>query len=74
MKCPCCGGAEPVHDIRDLDFEYRGHATVIPDVEGLYCPACEEVILNAVNGDRFNALALAFETEVEHAQGAVLTA
>lgn len=73
MKCPCCGAAELVHDIRDLAFRYRNQATVIPEVEGDYCPACGEVILDAANGDRFTLLAQAFENEVNETWGRVLT-
>ena len=39
MKCPACGAADLVRDIRDLPYAYKGQATVIPGVEGDFCPA-----------------------------------
>ncbi|MBN9430122.1 MAG: type II toxin-antitoxin system MqsA family antitoxin [Burkholderiales bacterium] len=46
MKCPSCGAAELVHDTRDTPYTYKRQATIIPAVEGDYCPACDESILD----------------------------
>ena len=56
MKCPCCGGAELVHDSRDIPITYKGESTIIPAMTGDYCPACGEVILNREHGDRYSEL------------------
>ncbi|OZB62692.1 MAG: hypothetical protein B7X31_08165 [Thiomonas sp. 13-66-29] len=45
MKCPVCGGAELIHDIRDLAYTYKGKTITIPAVVGDFCPACGEAIL-----------------------------
>ena len=52
MKCPICGGADLVHDTRDLPYTYKGELTVIPTVTGDFCPACDEAILDAVESTR----------------------
>lgn len=64
MKCPICGGAELVKDRRDLPYTYKGQMTTIPAVEGEYCPACEEVVLDASEGGRVNQEMLAFNKSV----------
>lgn len=52
MRCPVCGAAELVHDTRDLPYRYKGESTVIPDVEGDFCPACAESILGVTESER----------------------
>ncbi|MFT3857521.1 MAG: type II toxin-antitoxin system MqsA family antitoxin [Aquabacterium sp.] len=64
MKCPCCGAADLVHDTRDLPYVYKGERTVIPQVTGDFCPACDEVVLDVIQGDRFSDLVGAFQREV----------
>lgn len=64
MKCPCCGAADLVHDTRSIALEFQDQMTTIPDVEGEVCPSCGEVLLDAASGNRYNALAHAFEETV----------
>ena len=64
MKCPICSAAELVHDIRDWPYTYKGETTVIPMVTGDFCPACDEVILDAGEATRTSAAMLAFNKEV----------
>ena len=40
MKCPVCGAAELIPDVRDLPYTYKGETTLIPAVTGEFCPAC----------------------------------
>lgn len=68
MDCPICGGAELVHDTRDIPHTYKGESTVIPRVTGDYCPACGEVILDRKQGDRYSALTGQFHREVNASQ------
>ena len=42
MKCPVCGSAELVHDVRDIPYTYKGKTTFIPQVEADFCPVCGE--------------------------------
>ena len=64
MQCPSCGLAERVRDTRDLPYTYKGEATTIPAVSGDFCPACDEVVLEAGESSRISAAMLAFNTQV----------
>lgn len=67
MKCPACGVAELIRDTRDLPYVYKGERTTIPDVTGEHCPACGEVVLDRLNGDRYGELVGRFQREVNAA-------
>jgi HTH-type transcriptional regulator / antitoxin MqsA len=56
MKCAACGAAELVHDIRDTPYTYKGESTTLPAVNGDFCPACSEVVLEANESRRINTL------------------
>jgi len=61
MKCPVCGGAELIHDARDLPHSYRDETTLIPAVAGDWCPACGDCVLDAADGARVSAAMLEFK-------------
>lgn len=42
MRCPVCGDAELIHEVRDVPYSYKGVSTVIHEVEGDFCRACGE--------------------------------
>ncbi len=67
MKCPSCGAAELLHDTRDLAYTYKGESTSIPAVTGDYCPACGEVVLNRLHGDRYSELIGSFQRQINAA-------
>ncbi len=67
MKCPSCGAAKLVHDTRDLRFSYKGESTSIPGVTGDFCPACNEVVLDRENGDRYSELTGMFRRQINAA-------
>ncbi|MDR2924989.1 MAG: type II toxin-antitoxin system MqsA family antitoxin [Azoarcus sp.] len=67
MKCPCCGAAELIHDTRDIPFTYKGETAAIPAVTGDFCPACNEVVLDRVHGDRYSELIGQFLRQVNSA-------
>ncbi len=52
MKCPLCGQAELVHTTRPETYTYKGETTVVADVTGDYCSACEELITDAPETER----------------------
>lgn len=52
MKCPACGAAELVRDVRDLPYTYKGRNTIIPMVSGDYCPACGEIVSDMDESER----------------------
>ena len=64
MKCPVCGAAELIHDTRDLPYTYKGETTTIPAVEGDFCPACTEVVLDREHGDRYSESMGLFQRQV----------
>jgi len=39
--------------VKDVRYEYRGHATVVPKNAGWHCPHCHEVEFDAGEGKRF---------------------
>ena len=65
MKCPVCGGAELVHDTRDLSYTYKGETTTIPAVTGDFCPACGEAICDMTESARTMALMQEFNKQVK---------
>lgn len=67
MKCPACGGAELLHDTRNLPYTYKGKKTVIPAVTGDFCPACAESVLDAAESERVMREMLAFNRQVNSA-------
>ncbi len=66
MKCPVCGGAELIHDIRDLAYTYKGKTITIPAVVGDFCPACGEAILELGEARRTSDLMLQFNTKLDY--------
>ncbi len=64
MKCPICGAAKLVRDTRDVSYTYKGENTVLPQVTGDFCPACDESILDAGESRRTMSLMLAFNKQV----------
>ena len=64
MKCPSCGAAKLVHDTRDLPYIYKGESTVLPQVTGNFCPACDESILDAAESRRTMNLMREFTKQV----------
>ena len=64
MKCPSCGAANLVHDTRDLPYTYKGETTILPQVTGDFCSACDESILDAEESRRTMNLMLEFNKQV----------
>ncbi len=67
MKCPICGQAELIHDTRDVPYRYKGEETILPGIEGDFCPACGEIILDGENSDRAGSLMGEFMKQVNAA-------
>ena len=64
MKCPNCAAAKLVRDTRDVPYTYKGETTVLPQVTGDFCPACDEYVLDAAQSRRTMELMLAFNKQV----------
>lgn len=67
MKCPTCAIAELVHDTRDMPYTYKGEATIIPEVTGDFCPACDEAVFDEAESRRVSALMREFSKQVNAA-------
>ena len=64
MKCPVCGVAELTHDTRDISYIYKGESTIIPEVTGDFCPACDEGVFDMVTSRRISEEMLEFNKQV----------
>lgn len=67
MKCPVCGAAELIADTRDLPYTYKGESTTISAVQGEFCQACDESILDGAESDRVMREMQAFTKQVNAA-------
>ena len=67
MKCPVCGGAELIHDTRDLPYAYKGEETILPGIEGDFCPSCGEGVLDRTNSMKASTLMSEFIKQVNAA-------
>jgi HTH-type transcriptional regulator/antitoxin MqsA len=67
MKCPACGAADLIQDVRDLPYAYKGESTLIPAVTGEFCPACGEAVLDATESARVSSAMLEFNKQVNAA-------
>ena len=63
MKCPSCASAELLHDTRDMPYTYKGETTLIPAVNGDFCPACGKGVLDASESARTSAAMLDFNKQ-----------
>lgn len=64
-----CGGAELIHDKRDVLYTYKSRTKTIKAVEGDFCPECNEVVLDRLNGDSYGAEIRAFKRQVNEEIG-----
>jgi HTH-type transcriptional regulator / antitoxin MqsA len=67
MKCAACGAAELVQDTRDTPYTYKGEPTTLPAINGDFCPACGEAVLDAKESRRVNTLMREFNQQVNAA-------
>ena len=47
MKYPNCGSVKLEHVTPDVPYTYKGGSTILPQVTGDFCPACDDSILDA---------------------------
>ena len=52
-ECLNCEQGILRHAVKDVPYEYKGHATVVPKIAGWHCPHCHEVEFDAGEGERF---------------------
>jgi HTH-type transcriptional regulator/antitoxin MqsA len=56
-----------LRETRDIPYSYKGETTTIPDVTGDFCPACDEVLLDREQGDRYSEWVGSFQRQVNAA-------
>lgn len=64
MRCPFCAAGDLVHDTRDLPYTYKGEQTSIAGVQGDFCSACGEAILDPAEASRVSKAMLDFNRQV----------
>ncbi len=69
MKCPVCGGAELVHDTRDMSFTYKGQTTQITAVTADWCDACGESLTGPAESERVMRTMTEFRQQVNAQDG-----
>jgi HTH-type transcriptional regulator / antitoxin MqsA len=67
MRCPACGMADLINDVRDLPYTYKGESTTLGMVKGDFCPACGESVLDTTESGRVSAAMLEFNKQVNAA-------
>jgi HTH-type transcriptional regulator / antitoxin MqsA len=65
MICPFCDQPAMKHAVRDMPFEYKGHSTIIPHVDGDFCDACGEMIMSDAESQRVGLAMRDFRNQVD---------
>jgi HTH-type transcriptional regulator/antitoxin MqsA len=65
MHCPSCGTGTLVPDTRDVVYTYRGRTTVLPQMTGDFCTACDEAVMDLAESRRSMDLMLAFRAQAD---------
>ena len=71
-ECLNCGQGVLRHAVKDVPYEYKGHATVVPKVAGWHCAHCHEVEFAAGEGERFASAIKRIAAEIDARESAEL--
>jgi len=71
-ECLNCGQGILRHAVKDVPYEYKGHATVVPKVAGWHCAHCHEVEFDAGEGERFASAIKRIAAEIDARESAEL--
>ncbi|RLJ67844.1 type II toxin-antitoxin system MqsA family antitoxin [Sulfurisoma sediminicola] len=71
-ECLNCGQEKLRHAVKDVPYEYKGHATVVPKVAGWHCSHCHEVEFDPGEGKRFAEAIKRIATEIDAQEAAEL--
>lgn len=63
-RCHACGKADLVQKTKNMPYVYKGQSTVLADVSGQWCPACNEAFLKGDEIDHYMAAVIAFKKKV----------
>src|SRR5450759_2704546 len=71
-ECLNCEHGILRHAIKNLPYEYKGHATVVPKIAGWHCPHCHEVEFDSGEGERFAEAIIRIAAEIDTQEAAEL--
>ena len=71
-ECLNCGQGILRHAVKDVPYEYKGRATVVPKIAGWHCPHCQEVEFNSGEGKRFAEAIKRIVAEIDTQEAAEL--
>lgn len=71
-ECLNCGQGLLRHAVKDVPYEYKGHATLVPRVSGWHCPHCREVEFSSGEGRRFAEAIKRIASEIDAREAAEL--
>ena len=71
-ECLNCGQGILRHAVKDVPYEYKGHATVVSKVAGWHCPRCHEVEFDSGEGKRFAEAIKRIAAEIDVQEAAEL--
>jgi len=71
-ECLNCGQGILRHAVKDVPYEYKGHAMVVPKVAGWHCPRCQEVEFSSGEGKRFAEAIKRIAAEIDTEEAAEL--
>ena len=71
-ECLNCGQGNLRHAVKDVRYEYKGYANIVPKVAGWHCPRCHEVEFDAGEGKRFAAAIKRIAAEIDAKEAADL--
>lgn len=71
-ECLNCGQGKLRHAVKDVPYEYKSHATVVPKIAGWHCPHCHEVEFDHGEGERFADAIKCIAAEIDAREAAEL--
>ncbi|MBI5910323.1 MAG: type II toxin-antitoxin system MqsA family antitoxin [Betaproteobacteria bacterium] len=71
-ECLNCGQEILRRAVKDVPYEYKGHAAVVPKVAGWHCPRCHEVEFDSGEGTRFAEAIKRVAAEIDAQEAAEL--
>lgn len=71
-ECLNCGRGNFQYATKDVAYDYKGHATVVPKIAGWHCPNCHEVEFDSGEGERFAEAIKRIAAEIDALEAAEL--
>lgn len=71
-ECLNCGQGNLRHSVKDVPYQYKGHATLVPKIAGWHCAHCHEVEFDVGEGQRFAEAIKRIAAEIDAGEAAEL--